>query len=68
MTHYLKTEDELRDLLRRALVGDTQAKLAERIGIGSNLLSMMLNGAPITGKAVAYLGYKKVRTKFFEKV
>ena len=62
------TEPQLREVLRKKLVGRTQAAVAKDAGIGSNLMSMIVHGAPITGKLLAFLGYSKVRQKLYRRV
>jgi|HubBroStandDraft_5_1064220.scaffolds.fasta_scaffold205712_2 hypothetical protein len=66
MRGYL-TENDLREMLRKRVNGRSQSELAKIIGIPDSFLSVMLGGGPINGKVVTYLGYKKVRTKFFER-
>lgn len=63
----MSTEEDLRKKLRGLLQGRTQADLAAEIGISQNAVSMYLNGKTFTGKIVRFLGYKKVREKFFVK-
>jgi hypothetical protein len=61
------TEAQLREVLRKRLIGRTQAAVARDAGIGPNLMSMVVNGGPITGKLLAFLGYSKVRQKLYQK-
>jgi|HubBroStandDraft_1064217.scaffolds.fasta_scaffold353041_2 hypothetical protein len=61
------TESQLREVLRKKLVGSAQAAVARDAGIGPNLMSMVVHGAPITGKLLAFLGYSKVREKLYQK-
>lgn len=61
------TEDILRTKLRKKLEGKSQKQLAKEIGISEPMLSMLLSPRyPFTGKAVSYLGYKKVKETLFE--
>jgi hypothetical protein len=64
----LSTEEDLRNKLRSLLKTKKNGELAAEIGISPSLLSMLVNGYPLSGKAVAFLGYRKVRTKFFERL
>lgn len=60
------TEDQLRKMLRRKVAAfKTQTALAVAIGIPASFLSEVLSGRAVTGKIVSFLGYEKVKTKFF---
>jgi DNA transposition AAA+ family ATPase len=61
------TEDKLRQELRSKVKGSTQVRIAEEIGVGASALSMALGGAPVTGKILAWLGYRRVRTRLYER-
>ena len=54
------TQDELRALLRKKLGSGTQAALARAIGVKPQNLSVQLQGLPIQGKVLAWLGYEAV--------
>ena len=62
------TEEALRKKLLQALKGKTQSELAREMGVQQNFLCMAVNGSPITGKILEYLGYRKSRLKFYETV
>jgi transcriptional regulator with XRE-family HTH domain len=55
-------------MLRAKLKGKTQKALAQEIGIRPQFLSHVLNGGIVTGKIIKWLGYQKVRTRFYVKV
>lgn len=63
------TDKTLRDQLRKCLADKgSHSALAKDIGISLPMLSMLLNPRyPFTGKAVRYLGYKKVSEPMFER-
>lgn len=61
------SEDQVRSALKCRLNGKTQAELAKQIGVGQNFLSMVINGAPVTGKILSFLGFAKVRTRLYER-
>lgn len=61
------TDADVRRELLAALGNSTQAAFARKIGVMPNFLSMIIGGAPITGKVLAYLGYRKVQTRLYEK-
>ena len=64
----LSTEEDLRNKLRALLRNKKTVELAAEIGISPNQISMYTNGAPLNGKVVAFLGYRKVKAKFFERL
>ncbi len=59
------TDSELRELLRKRLKGKTMSSIAKEMGVKLNFLSMVVNGAPITGKILAGLGYERVRERLY---
>jgi len=52
-------------LRRKVAAFKTQTALAVAIGIPASFLSEVLSGRAVTGKIVSFLGYEKVKTKFF---
>ena len=62
----LFTEDQLREMLKKRIGKNTLSVASKRIGISISMLSMLVNGYPMTGKAVAYLGFRKVRRRLYE--
>jgi plasmid maintenance system antidote protein VapI len=55
------TRIELRRKLIAAWVAEgSQAKLARKIGVKPQNLSAMINGSPINGKVLVWLGYEAV--------
>jgi hypothetical protein len=64
----LFTEDHLRQKLKEKIVGRTMTKAAREIGISLSMLSMLVGGYPMTGKAVAYLGFRKVRERLYRPI
>ncbi len=53
------TQEHLKRILEAKLEGRSQASLCREIGVRPQHLSLMVNGAPINGKVLAYLGYEK---------
>ena len=65
----LKTEDDLRKLLmQECRKYELRGELAEKIGVAPSFLSQVVNGAPLTGKIVEFLGYKKSRVRVYEAI
>ena len=63
------TESELRERLRKAKGNKTHREFAKELGVPVQMLSMLLSPRyPFTGKAITYLGFRKVRESLFEKV
>lgn len=61
------TESQLRKVLAKRLAGRTKKQVADEAGINPNALSMMLHSAPITGKLLSYLGYRRVQDRLYER-
>jgi hypothetical protein len=63
----LFTEDRLRGMLKEKVGKRTLTDVAAEIGISLPMMSMLIGGySPMTGKAVAYLGFRKVRRRLYE--
>lgn len=56
--HY--TPEDVRRRLNTAVAIGTQADLSRKMGIAPQNLSTMVKGGPIHGKALAWLGFRKV--------
>ena len=54
------TSSEVRDLLETVLRSHTQAEIARECGVKPQNLSVMAKGAPINGKVLTWLGYRRV--------
>jgi tRNA threonylcarbamoyladenosine modification (KEOPS) complex Cgi121 subunit len=52
--------DDVRGELIRRMAGRTQIEVAREIGIPPQNLSVMVKGAPIGGKVLSWLGYRRV--------
>lgn len=55
------TDEDVRDALLKGIGRRTQAEAARAIGIKPQNLSVMVNGGPIHGKALAWLGFRGVK-------
>lgn len=62
------TEGHLRRILKFKCSGKTQIERAKEIGVTAPFLSQVLGGAPLTGKIVQWLGYRKTRERLFERL
>lgn len=60
--HQAYYADQMRSRLRAELsAAGSQKELAKRIGISSQFLNDMINDRrPVTGKALAYLGFEQI--------
>ena len=58
------TSDEIRAVLNQKMIGRTQAEVAREIGMKFQNLSVMLKGAPINGKLLKWLGFRRVETLY----
>lgn len=54
------TKDQVRAELLKRLAGKRQADISRLCGAKPQHLSLMVNGAPVSGKVLAWLGFKKV--------
>ncbi len=63
----LYAESEVRQALRKALNHGTQTALAREAGVSKQVVFMAINGAPITGKLLAHLGYERIKEKLYRK-
>lgn len=54
------TTEDVRAELARRIEGRSQADVAREIGIKPQNLSIMVAGAPITGKVLAWLGFRRI--------
>ena len=46
------------------LAGRTQVEVAREIGIPPQNLSQMVRGAPVTGKVLSWLGFRRVKNLY----
>lgn len=61
------TTDDVRAELERRMRGRKQADVAREVGVKPQNLSIMVKGAPIHGKVLSWLGYRRIEG-MFEKV
>jgi hypothetical protein len=66
LTNFL-TEPEIRAKLREAVQDRTLTEAANEMGVTLPFLSMAVNGAPVTGKILRYLGFERVRERLYRK-
>ena len=62
------SEHHLRRILKKLIQSNTQSSVAEQIGVSSAFLSRAVNGGPLTGKVVIWLGFRRVEVRVFEKL
>lgn len=62
------TEAQLRKILATRMKGRTQAAIAAEAGVRPNVVSMMAHNSPVTGKLLAWLGYKRVTQRLYRRV
>ena len=63
----LFTETEVRRSLQKAIGRRTLTAVGKDAGVSVQVVSMAVNGAPITGKLLAYIGYEKVRERLYRR-
>lgn len=64
MTQEQFTTEDVRAEFRLRLEGKTQIEIAREIGIKPQNLSAMVAGAPINGKVLAWLGFRRIEGLF----
>ncbi len=60
MANRYYTQEQVRAALRRQLEQKSQIQIARECGAKPQNVSVMVQGAPIGGKVLAWLGFKKV--------
>lgn len=64
MANRYYTQEQIRAALNRKLEGSSQIKIARECGAKPQHISLMVNGAPIGGKVLAWLGFKKIENLY----
>jgi len=61
------TEDQVRKVLMK-MVGDSQSSLAKAAKVTRSTVSLAVRGAPIRGRLLRYLGFRKAAKQLYERV
>lgn len=60
MANRYYTADDIRKVFEAKIKGRTQVSICRELGLKAQNLSVMVNGAPINGRVLAWLGYRRV--------